>query len=422
VPGAQNKIFFTSFVNFNNFGMKFIYKAKDRQGNIKAGRIEARSQEAGINILQGYDLIVLEISPERKITFLDQIFGKKSKISKKDLAIFLRQFATLLESQVPLGEALKTLFLQAGTPAIKDLVFDLMSDLDAGMPLSRAVERRSDIFGDFYSQMIKSGEISGRLEEVLVYLADYSEHENDLTDKAKSAAVYPAFLLGTFLVISVVITVVLAPQMADIFAEFGKTPPLGTKILISFGGFFINWGILMAIVFLGIFWFFFNYFGSQEGRRLIGIYIFKVPIIGGIYKKIFISRFCETAGTLIKGGIPVVSALEVAGAATGNYVYQKLGLKIAEGVKRGENISNILKEHSDYFPLLVGQMVAVGEGTGRLDQVLQKASQYYQKEVDRAFLSMIDLLQPLMVIVIGILVAFLVAAVLLPIYQLAQSV
>jgi len=402
--------------------MKFIYRAKDKQGNVRAGKVEARSLDTAVSILQGYDLIVLEISPEKKITIFDEIFGRKTRISKKDLAIFMRQFSTLLESQVPLGQALKTLYLQAATPAIKDLVFELVSDLDSGLPLSKSIEKRSDIFGEFYIEMIKSGEISGRLEEVLSYLADYAEHENDLINKAKSAATYPAFLFGTFILISVVITVALAPQMISIFEEFGAVPPIGTKILIFVGEFFKNWGILALVFLLGMIWLFTNYFRSVEGRRVGGIYILRIPIIGEVYKKIFISRFCETAGTLIHGGIPVVTAFEVAGESTGNYIYQKIGYKVADAVKKGESISSILKKDYEYLPPLVSQMVAVGESTGRLDSILKKVAGYFQKEVDRSFGTMIDLLQPILVVIIGFLVAFLVSAVLLPIYQLAQSV
>lgn len=402
--------------------MKFIYRAKDKQGNVRAGKVEARSLDTAVSILQGYDLIVLEISPEKKITIFDEIFGRKTRISKKDLAIFMRQFSTLLESQVPLGEALRTLYLQAATPAIKDLVFELVSDLDAGLPLSKSMEKKTDIFGEFYIQMIKSGEISGRLEEVLSYLADYAEHENDLINRAKSAATYPAFLFGTFILISVVITVALAPQMISIFEEFGAVPPLGTKILIFIGEFFRNWGILALVFLLGMIWLFINYFRSVEGRRVGGIYTLKIPVIGEVYKKIYISRFCETAGTLIHGGIPVVTAFEVAGESTGNYIYQKIGYKVADAVKKGESISSILKKDYEYLPPLVSQMVAVGESTGRLDSILRKVAGYFQKEVDRSFGTMIDLLQPILVVIIGILVAFLVSAVLLPIYQLAQSV
>jgi len=402
--------------------MKFIYRAKDKLGNIKTGAVEARSLDTAIKLLQSYDLIVLDINPELRITIFDQIFGKKTRVSKKELAVFLRQFATLLQSQVPLIEALKTLLLQAATPALKDLTFELISDLDAGLSLSSSIEKRSDIFGEYYSQMIKSGEISGRVDEVLGYLADYAEHENDLMAKAKSSATYPAFLFLTFLVIGTVITVALAPQMASIFDEFGKTPPLGTKILIAVGQFLNQWGIILLITLMGIAWLVLNYLRSKEGQRVGGIYLLKIPIIGDIYKKIFISRFCETVANLILGGIPAVTAFEVAGDATGNYVYQNIGREISEQLKTGETINHVLKNYYEYFPPLVSQMAAVGETTGRLEQILKKVAEYYQKEVDRSFSTMIDLLQPVLVVLIGILVAFLVAAVLLPIYQLAQGI
>ncbi len=402
--------------------MKFIYKAKDKIGNMKTGAVEARSLDAAVKLLQSYELIVLDIRPETHVTIFDQIFGKKTRVSKKDLSVFLRQFSTLLESQVPLAEALRTLYLQATTPALKDLAFELMSDLDAGLSLSQAVEKRSDVFGEYYSQMIKSGEISGRLDEVLISLADYAEHENDLMSKAKSSATYPAFLLVTFLVIGTVITVALAPQMSSIFEEFGKEPPLGTRILIAIGQFLSQWGILLAIALAGLVWLLLNYFRSQEGRRVGGVYLLKIPVVGPIYKKIYISRFAETVSNLMLGGIPAITAFEVAGAATGNYIYQQIGHEIAEKLKTGESISNVLKNYYEYFPPLVAQMAAVGESTGRLEEIFKKVAAYYQKEVDNSFTTMIDLLQPILIVFIGILVAFLVSAVLLPIYQLAQGI
>ena len=402
--------------------MKFIYQAKDKDGNLKTGVVKARSLNIAVKILQSYSLVILKIVPEKTSSFLDSIFGQHLKISRQDLAIFLRQFSTLLESQVPLNDALKTLWFQAATPAIRDLTSELIEDIDAGLPLSQAVAKRNDIFGEFYSQMIKSGEISGRLQEVLSYLADYAEHENDLMNKAKAGATYPAFLFVTFIVISVVITTVLAPQMTNIFAEFGQTPPLGTRILIITGNLLNHWGILLVIILAGITWMILNYFHSPEGRRMAGIYILSMPVIGNVYRKIYIARFCETAGTLMQGGIPVVTALQVAGDATGNYIYQQQGHKIAEGIKNGESLSKILAQEYEYFPPLVGQMAAVGERTGRLDSTLKKVSKYYQKEIDNSFNKIISLLQPILIIFIGIFVALLVAAVLLPIYQLAQGV
>jgi type IV pilus assembly protein PilC len=401
--------------------MRFLYRARDNSGNIKVGKIEARSVDVALSMLQGSGLIVLELTPEKEVSIFDQFLGSRFKIGKKDLAVFLRQFATLLEAQVPLSEAMKTLIVQASSPAVKDLAYDFISDLDAGLPLSKAFERRSDIFSDFYIEMIKSGEVSGRLEEVVKYLADYAEHEYDLLNKVKSTATYPVFLIITFIVAGVFLTVSLAPQIGSIFEEFNATPPLMTKILIEIGNFFRNWGIVAFFGLMGLTWLLLNYFNSVEGRRVLGIYLLSLPVIGQIYKKIYISRFCETSATLIEGGIPIVAAIQVAGSATGNYLYAKIAEEIAEELKAGESISKVLIKYPKYFPPLIAQMTAIGESTGRLSQVLRKVSNYYSKEVERSLSTMIDILQPIMIIVLGVLVGFLVAAILLPIYQLTQS-
>lgn len=402
--------------------MRFIYKARDSAGNLTSGKIEARSVDVALNMLQASGLIVLELTPEGEESIFSQFLGSRFKIGKRDLAIFLRQFAILLEAQVPLGEAMKTLIVQASTPAVRDLAYDLTSDIDAGLPLSKAFERRSDVFSDFYIEMVKSGEISGRLEEVIKYLADYAENEYNLFNKLKSAATYPLFILIAFLAAGIYLTISLAPQIGAIFEEFNVDPPLMTQILIMTGNFFRSWGVIVFISFLGCFWLLQNYLTSQEGRRVSGIYLLSLPLIGSMYKKVYVSRFCETIAVLIQGGIPIVTACQVAGSATGNYLYQKIGLDISEELKAGESISKVLLKYTQYFPPLISQMVAVGETTGRLSQVFKKASEYYAKEVERSLATMVDVLQPIMIIILGILVGFLVAAILLPIYNLTQSI
>lgn len=402
--------------------MKFIYKAKNQKGEIQMGSIEATSFDSAIKTLGGYNLFVMELTPVREKNWLDQILGHRRGISGKDLTLFMRQFATLLESRVPLSDSLKTLLAQTTNPRLKETLFDLVSDLDAGLSLSQAMARQSHLFNEFYIQMVRSGEISGRMEEVFTYLADYTEHQYNLTSKAKGAAVYPAFILGTFLVIGTLITVSLAPQMAGIFGEFEKSPPLMTKILISIGQFLANWGIIIAVALVGLILALLNYFKTPEGRRFGDFWLLRLPIFGNLYRNIYVARFCETAGTLIRGAIPITSAFEVAGSATGNYLFEKAGADLAEGVRKGESVSVVLARYPEYFPPMVSQMAAIGETSGRLDDLLLKISTFYQAEVERAFSSILDILQPVLIILVGLLVGLLVAAVLLPIYQLAQSI
>jgi len=402
--------------------MEFIYKAKDSKGQEKVGKIQSRSEDLAVQLLQSYGLIVYDLKPVEEQGIFDKFFGRRKRATTKELSLFLRQFSTLLSSKVPLMDSLKTLLAQTTSSGVKDMIFDLISGLDAGLSLSQAMARGESIFSSFYIEMVKSGEISGRLEEVFSYLADYAENEASLNSKAKAAMIYPAFIVGVFVLVGAVISITVAPQMSDIFQEFGQNPPFLTKMLIGFGKFLTNWGILVGIVLAGGLAALINYLRTLEGQNLWSFWSMKVPIIGKIYKSIYLSRFAESFGTLLHGGISVVQALEVAGSATGNFVFEQLGHEIAEGVRRGEPISKLLQNYPDYFPPLVSQMVYVGENTGRLDSLLKRVSVYYFNEVETGFKILLELIQPVLIVVIALLVGVLIAGVLLPIYQLAQAV
>lgn len=402
--------------------MEFIYKAKDNKNNTKIGKIEARSEDAAIQLLQSYGLVVFDIQASEKGTWMDRLFGAKAKVSLKDLSIFLRQFSTLLSSKVPIMDSLKTLLSEAESSAVKDMIFNLISGLDSGLSLSQAMAHESGVFSSFYVEMVRSGEISGRLEEVFNYLADYAEHEADLNSKAKSASIYPIFIIVVFLLVGSIISTTVAPQMVDIFEEFDKTPPFLTRMLIGFGSFLKNWGLVVAVIIVGLILAIRNYFKTPEGQNLSSYWTMKLPIFGKLYKNIYLSRFTESFSTLLHGGIPVVEAIEVAGSATGNFIFKELSKEIAEGVRRGEPISKLLKNYPEYFPPLVSQMVYVGENTGQLDILLKRVASYYDNEVENTFKVILDLIQPILIIVIGVFVGILIAGVLMPIYQLAQTV
>jgi type IV pilus assembly protein PilC len=402
--------------------MIFYYQARDQQGQIQAGKLEAQSLNSAISTLQGHSLVILNVEPESQRNFWEDLFGRRNRISGQDLSLFMRQFSTLLQAHVPLSESLKSLIAQTSSVTMKDTIYQLNIDIDSGLTLSQSMARNEGIFSEFYIQMVRSAELSGRLEETLGYLADYADHEYKLNARAKSALVYPIFVLGTFVVVGAFITISIAPQMSGIFNEFSSQPPLATKILMSVGSFLGDWGIVVLVILAGIAWIIRNYLASPEGDRLKGYWLLKIPILGKMYRQIFLARFAETCGTLVRGSIPIVTALEVAGDSTGNFIYQQIGRELAERVKQGRSISQAIAEHPVEFPVMVSQMVSVGERTGRVDDLLLRASKYYQDETERSFASLLDVFQPVLIIVLGIFVGILVWAILMPIYQLAQTV
>ncbi|HPR91186.1 MAG TPA: type II secretion system F family protein [Candidatus Paceibacterota bacterium] len=402
--------------------MIFYYQARDSQGQIQAGKIDAQSLDSAISTLQGHDLTVLNLEPESQRSFWEDLFGKRNRINGQELSLFMRQFSTLLQAHVPLSESLKSLIAQTSSPAMKDTIYQLNIDIDSGLTLSQAMARNEGVFSEFYIQMVRSAELSGRLEETLGYLADYADHEYKLNARAKSALVYPLFVLGTFVVVGAFITISIAPQMSGIFGEFDAQPPLATRILMNAGHFLANWGIILLVILIGLAWVIKNYLSSAEGERFKGYWLLKVPILGNMYRQIFLARFAETCGTLVRGSIPIVTALEVAGDSTGNFLYKQVGHELAEKVKQGKSISQAIADYPIEFPVMVSQMVAVGERTGRVDDLLLRASKYYQDETERSFASLLDIFQPVLIIILGIFVGLLVWAILMPIYQLANTV
>lgn len=247
--------------------MEFIYKAKTKTGETKTGNINARSEDLALQILQSYDFVVLDIKRKREMNFLDKIFQRNHIIKGRELAILLRQLSTMLSAKVPLVESLRAILNQSRSPATRDLLFGLISGIDSGLTLSQSMSNLNT-FSRFYIEMVRSGEVSGRLEQVFGYLADYAENEHELESKARSAAIYPLFILIVFLVVGSVITISIAPQMVDIFQEFERTPPFLTQMLISTGKFLVDWGFVVMLIFAGMFLALKNYFDSGEGQNL----------------------------------------------------------------------------------------------------------------------------------------------------------
>ena len=401
--------------------MKFAYTARTQAGELQTGSVEAVNREAALNILTGHQLFILTLESLERRRFADTMFGFFNRVRLVDLVVFTRQFATLLEAKIPLSDALKTLARQTRNVILKEAVGELSADIDAGLTLSQALEKHGKIFSEFFVNMVRSAEVTGRMEEVMTFLADYLEKEAVLLSKVRNALIYPVIVVALFIIVAGLMLTTVIPQVKPIFEEAGVQLPFFTKILLLSGDFLLNWwwALIMAVAVL--FFLVLDYLETEEGKAVFDQFRVEVPAVGNLFRKLYVARFAEALSVLLKGGVPVAQAIEIAGHTIGNYVYQDLLHEAAEGVRRGELLSQIFEKSQVYFPPLVAQMIAIGETTGRLDDMLSRISRFYSREVDNIVGNLVELIQPALMVSIGVLVGLLFASILLPLYDLAQA-
>jgi type IV pilus assembly protein PilC len=405
--------------------MKFLYTAKTQKGEVQTGLIEAGSREGALSTLQGFGLVVLQVREEKEQPLLEKLLAGFRRASTRDLSIFTRQLATLLSAQIPLIDALRTMFQQTENPNLKEAIFDTLSDIEAGASLSQAFSRHEAVFSPFFVQMVRSAEITGRLQEVFEYLADYLETQFNLNSKIKGAMMYPIFVLVLFAVVIAVMVTVVVPQLEQVFIDAGMDfarLPLTTQVLFGLGDFVRDYGVALLVAIVASIFAIRAYLKSAEGKMLVDAAVLRIPYFSDIARKIYLARFSETTSVMVKGDIPIAQALEVAGDVVGNTQYRYLVFEAAEAVRRGESISEALARSGKEFPALITQMIAIGEKTGRVDEMMHRISQFYAKEVERLLANISELIQPILIIVLGILVGLLIGSIILPIFQLAATV
>jgi len=401
--------------------LKFKYNARTQEGELQTGFVDAANREAALNVLTGHELFILSLEEAERARWYDKFLNFFNRVKIVDLMIFTRQFATLMESKMPLGNSLRTLYQQTRKPILKEAIFGVSSDVDAGLSLSQAMERQGKIFSGFYINMIRTAEITGRLEEAMMFLADYLDKETMWRSRIRNALIYPIILIILFLVVAGIMLITVFPQIEPVFKETGVTLPLITQLFLFSGNFIIQWWWAIILISVLLLFLLVDYLQSDEGRIVLNEVIIKIPIFGNLFKKMYVARFAESTSVLIKGGIPITQAIEIAGHAIGNVIYRDILHEIAEGVRGGELLSNLLSQNEYYFPILVGQMVAIGEGTGRLDEILSRISTFYTREVNDILDNLMELIQPILVVIIGVFVGLLFASILIPIYNLAQA-
>jgi type IV pilus assembly protein PilC len=400
--------------------MKFNYKARTKEGELQVGTVESASREAAANILLSHGLFVLSVEQIKENAWYDRLADFFERAKAADVMIFTRQFATLLASQVPLGDSLRNLFAQTEKPILKQVIGEIRSDVESGFSLSQALGRHPGVFSEFYVNMVKSAEVTGRLGEVLDFLADYLEKQSILIGKVRNALVYPAFVIGLFFLVVIVMVTMVLPQIVPIFSEAKVELPLLTRILIGTGDFVANWWLALVIAGLAGLFILIDYLQSKEGKIILNEISLRLPVFGTLFQFLYLSRFAESSRVLIQGGLTIPQAVEISSRTIGNEVFRDILHEAAQNIRKGQLLSQSLKG-ADYFPPLVSQLIAVGESTGRLESLLAKISSYYSRQVEDKVSNLVELIQPALLVVVGGLVAVLFASILLPLYSLTQT-
>jgi type IV pilus assembly protein PilC len=400
--------------------MKYSYQARTKDGELQVGTVEAAGRETAINILSSHELYVLSLEIFKEGGWLDRIFIFFRRVKRKDLMVFSRQFATLLSAKIPLSSSLKTLYNQTQNLTLKETINEMISDVDAGLSLSQSLEKHLNVFSEFFINMVRSAEVTGRVESVMDFLAEYLEKETTLISRVRNALIYPTIIIVLFVIVAGLMITLVLPQIEPVFQESGVNLPIFTRLLMASGNFMADWWWAVVLVIIIFIFLLIDYFKTSEGKIIYDEISIKMPILGKLFKYLIMARFAEATSVLIKGGIPITQSIEIASHTIGNVVYKDILHEAAEKVRGGELMSQSL-ESSGYFPALVCQLIAVGETTGRLEEMLSRISAYYTREVDDLVANLVELIQPILITIIGIFVGLLFASILLPIYNLAQT-
>jgi len=401
--------------------MKFNYQARTKSGEIQSGTIEASSKEAALSLLHKYDLYVTFIEKARAL-FWEKKIAIFERITSKEVVMFSRQLSIMFRSQVSLIEALQTLAEQTKNQNFKEKILKISQEVEGGAPFSKALALYPHIFSSFYVSIVKSGESSGNLSESLDYLAKHLEREYRLLSGVRGAMIYPIFIIVVMFIVLIAMVIFVFPHFTEILTQSQIELPLVTKIVLAFFEFLRTRGWILFGGIVGLAVFLWRYSKSPQGRKILDKFFLGLPLIGSFFKKIYLTRFAENLSTLISGGLPIVKSLEITGDIVENSVYQKIILKTKEEVKKGRTISSVLSGYPDTFSPLVVQMVLVGEKTGTLSKTLEDIATFYQQEVERGIDNLLSILEPVLIVFLGLVVGFVMMAVFIPMYQMMGGI
>jgi len=389
---------------------------------VLVGAVEALNESVAVEILHGKGLTVFSLEPLQRGFLLSDLNLIFARPKTKDIVVFTRQLSTLVEADMPLAESLRTLAHQIDKAPFRKIIDDVANAVEGGSALSAALAEYPSLFSPFFIKLVKSGEVSGKLQDSLSYLADYLERSQGISSKIRGALVYPAFVVGAMVVVMIIMSVYVLPNLLVIFKESGVTElPLPTRLLIGFTDFmnaYLWYLLAVAAGGIALFW---RYIRTEQGKAWFDDIKLRVPIFGRILRNLYLARISESLATLIKADISILDTIKITSDLVGNISFQQILLEAEENVRGGGSISDVFSKYSD-IPALLTSMVSVGERTGKLEYMLNHVSKFFKEESENDIQNFAQLLEPVLVLVIGAAVALLVAAVLLPLYSIVGAV
>ena len=403
--------------------MKFNFKVKAPGGEYREGTVEASSKEVAVAILQKSDLLPIDVrsEEENEDDFFRFILRKYDKVTAKELVIFFRQLAILIEARVPIVVALNAISEQSSGKYLQKIIKEVARDIENGLPFSFALEKHRDVFTPLMINIIKAGEASGNLKKSVDYVANNIEKNYKLTSRVRGAMIYPAIILLVFFIVGFLTITLILPKLTVMIKDLGADVPWYTNVIIAIGDFMqVYWWVVLIVV-AGMFVGTIYYLNSEDGKKEFDVIKMKLPVFGSIFEGVYVSRFAENLGVLLTGGIPIVKALEIVSLVVGNSVYEKIIMRASQEVKIGGDVSTIFSK-SELIPPVVAHMIRIGEESGQLDVVLGHIARFYDQETETATKNLSSLIEPFLMVLIGIAVAFLAFAILMPIYNIAGQI
>lgn len=397
------------------------YKARTRGGEVLEDKVEGEDTREVASQLRRQGLLVIDIK-EQGVGQKD-IFEPFKSVKLDDTVVFTRQFATVINAGLPIVRALGILGEQTSNKKLQDVLVNVREDVEAGLALSEALEKHPKVFNRLYVEMVRAGEVGGVLDDVLLRIADQLEADQELRRKVRSAMTYPTVVLIMAVLAAAIMLIFIVPIFAQMFEDLGGTLPLPTRIALGLSDLLTGFGgLLIAAAIIGGVVFFLRWKETEQGRKIWGRIVLRIPAkIGEVVQKVALARFARTLGSLISSGVPILQALEITAASSGNYVIERALLESRDSVRQGIPISKPLEEEP-VFPPMVTRMISIGDETGNLDGMLEKVGDFYESEVDATVKSLTSIIEPLMIVVVGGIVGGIIVAMYLPMFRIFELI